>query len=139
MDTVKPQDSLPSRPIFGLFSDLWRETATLVREEAALAKAELSEKVSQVQSGIGSIAFGGAILFAGVLFLLSAAVAGLATVLPPEFAVWLAPLIVGAVVSLIGLMVLAKGRRNLRSTNLAPNRTAESLRRDAQLAREHVR
>ena len=48
--------SRPPRPegrsLIALFSDLWRETSTLVHKEAELAKAEMSEKVSQVGSGL---------------------------------------------------------------------------------------
>ena len=39
------------RTLMGLFADLWRETHTLVRDEAQLAKAELSEKVSRLPPG----------------------------------------------------------------------------------------
>src|SRR5687767_10360036 len=91
-----------SRSLTQLFSDLWRQTTTLLREEAELAKAEMSEKVSQVGSGLTSVAIGGAIAFAGFLLLLFAASNGLAQVLSPELAPWLAPLIVGAVVIVVG-------------------------------------
>lgn len=56
----------PRRTLARLFSDLWRESATLIRNEAELAKAEISEKVSAVGTGIASLAVGGAVLFAGV-------------------------------------------------------------------------
>jgi hypothetical protein len=127
------------RSLTGLFADLWRETSTLLRDEVALAKAELNEKVSQLRSGIAAVSAGGAILFAGFVVLLFAAVAGLAMVLPPEHAAWLSPLIVGAVVMLVGFVVLASGRRALDAESLKPARTLESIRRDARLAKEHVR
>jgi drug/metabolite transporter (DMT)-like permease len=139
MDTVQVHDSSPRRSVAGLVSDLWRDTTTLLRQEAELAKAELSEKISQVQTGVGALAIGGAIVFAGFLVLLSAAVAGLAQVLPPDIAPWLAPLIIGVVVLIVGFIAVAKGRKELKTSNLAPNRAAESLRRDAQLAREHLK
>ncbi len=139
MDTTTTPNNPQTRPLAGLLSDLWRNTTTLLREEAELAKAEISEKVSQVQSGIGSLAIGGAVTFAGFLFLLWAAVGAVAQVLPPGLAVWLAPLIVGVIVTAVGLVALAKGRKGLRTRNLAPTRTTQSLRRDAQLAKEHLR
>jgi xanthine/uracil permease len=123
----------------GLFSNLWREMSTLVHDEVALAKAEMSEKASQVGSGVAAMAAGGAVLFAGFIVLLFAAVAALALVLPEEQAAWLSPLIVGAVVMIVGFIVLAGGRRELKARNLAPERTIESVRRDARLAKEHVR
>jgi hypothetical protein len=128
-----------SRPLISLFSDLWRETSTLVHDEVELARTELSEKVSQVSSGVTEIAIAGGILFAGLLILLFAASNALTQVLPPELAPWLAPLIVGAVVVLIGLIALARGRSNLAAENLKPGRTLESLRRDRELVKEHIK
>jgi len=126
------------RPLSALFSDLWRETTTLVHEEVELAKAELGETMSQVTTGIGEIATGGAILFAGFIVLLFAAAGALELALPEPHADWLAPLIVGGVVMVIGFIALARGRANMKAKNLAPERTMESLRRDAGLAKEHM-
>lgn len=133
--------SIPSqeRPLLSLFSDLWRETTTLVHEEAELAKAELSEKVSQVTTGAGEIAAGGAILFAGFIVLLFAAVGALELMLPTEHSIWIAPLIVGLVVMIIGYIALSRGKKQMQAESLAPRRTLESLKRDARLAKEHVK
>jgi len=133
--------SIPSqeRSLLSLFSDLWRETTTLVHEEAELAKAELSEKVSQVTTGAGEIAAGGAILFAGFIVLLFAAVGALQLMLPTEHAIWIAPLVVGLVVMIIGTIALRKGKKQMQAESLAPRRTIESLKRDARLAKEHVK
>jgi hypothetical protein len=135
---LQDHDRAGERSLLGLLSDLWRETTTLVHEEAELAKAEMGEKVSQVTTGIGEIATGGAILFAGFLVLLAAAVGALLLVLPEPHSIWLAPLIVGAAVAIIGAVALARGRANMKSRNIAPRRTLESVRRDANLAKEHL-
>jgi hypothetical protein len=127
------------RPLLGLFGDLWRETTTLVREEAELAKAELSEKMSQVTTGAGEIAAGGAILFAGFIVLLFAAGGALALMIPSEHSIWIAPLIVGLVVMIIGYIALSRGKKQMKAESLAPQRTMESLKRDARLAKEHVK
>ena len=131
-----PQQNIPERDyaqgrsLMGLFSDLWRETQTLVHQEAELAKAEISEKVSQVTTGAAEIASGGAVLFAGFIVLLFAAVGALELMLPTEHAIWLAPLIVGYI-------LLSRGRKQMQAQSLAPQRTLESLKRDARLAKEH--
>ena len=139
MEMSARNETAERRSLMGLVSDLWRETSALFRAETELAKAELAEKVSQVQTALISLAIGGAILLAAVLLLLDAAVNALAQALPPEHAPWLAPLIVGAVVGVIGLIALAKGRRDLEAGKLAPTRTMRSLRRDAELTKEHLR
>jgi hypothetical protein len=126
------------KSLIGLFSDLWRETATLVHDEAELAKAEMAEKVSQVRNGVVELAAGALVLFAGFIVLLIAISNALAYVLPAEVADWLAPLIVGLAVMAIGFFALLRGRRNMKPDSLAPGRTMESLRRDAEMARSHV-
>ena len=126
------------RPLAGLFSDLWRETTTLVHDEVELAKADISDKVTQAGRGIGAVAAGGAVLFAGFIVLLFAAVGALEMVLPPEQAPWLAPLIVGAVVTLIGAIALSSGKKKLQAENLKPTRSIDSLRRDRDVAKEHL-
>jgi len=134
-----PNTQGQSRSLVGLFSDLFRETSTLVHEEAQLAKAEISEKVSQLGTGVAAIAAGGAILFAGFIVLLFAAVNALAMFLPPEHAAWLAPLIIGLIVMIAGYISLSKGRKEFKAESLKPSRTMESLRRDTQLVKDHLK
>jgi hypothetical protein len=138
---MEPSATAPrheQRSLVALFSDLWRETATLVHDEAELAKAEISEKVSQVRNGVMELAAGALVAFAGFIVFLIAISNALAHVLPEEVADWLAPLIVGVVVMVIGAVALMRGKRNMKPDSLAPERTMESLRRDAQMARSHV-
>lgn len=128
------------RSVGSLISDLFQKSALLVRKEIQLGKAEMNEKVSQIGSGVGSLAVGGAVAFAGFLVLLAAAVLGLAAVWEPARTYpWLSPLIIGGVVALIGLIMVAKGRKNLQPHNLAPRRTVESVRRDQEFVKEHTR
>lgn len=122
------------RSLMELFTDLTQSTADLVRQEVALAKAEASEKVSQVGNAVASLAVGGLLAFAGLLILLQALVVWLAEFMPG----WLASLIVGGVVALIGLGLLLAGRSALRAQSLAPRRIAESLRRDRDMVKEQL-
>jgi hypothetical protein len=122
-----------------LFSDLAREMVDLIRQEIALARAEVSEKVSTAQTGITSVAIGAAILLAGLFIILQALVNGVAMVLPPELAPWLAPLIVGVVIAAIGYAMLKGGSSKLHADNLMPHRTIDSLRRDKAVVQEKAR
>lgn len=128
------------RSFASLISDLTRETTILVRDEVQLAKAEIGEKVDQVRNGLTSLLAGGIIVFAGVLVLLWAVVAVVAELIAPwTTQAWVAPLIVGLIVSLIGLAVLKKGRSSLEAENLRPERTRRQLRRDREFAKEQMR
>ena len=139
MDSMSSTDAAyRRRPLIGLISDLWRESATLLRDEAELAKAEISEKLTALGSGIGAMAVGGAVLFAGFLLVLLAVVGLLAQVLPEEIAPWLAPLLVGAAVLFAGWMLLSAGRHKMNARDLKPTRSMRSVKRDAQLVKDRI-
>lgn len=132
---VPPERRLEQdRSFTGLFKELANEMTTLVRQEVELARAETSEKVSQATSGATALAVGGAIAFAGFLFLLLSAVYALAQVWQP----WVAALVVGGVVAIIGLIAVGKGRSNLKAQNLKLQRTSESLKRDKDMAQRRM-
>lgn len=122
-----------------LFSDLTRDTVDLVRQEIALARAELSQKVSTAQGALSSMAIGAAVILAGLFLLLQAVVGVLERVLPPDMAPWLAPLMVGLVVAVIGWVMLRAGRSQLDPDKLVPQRTMDSLRRDRAVVQEKTR
>lgn len=126
-----------------LFTTLTRDVSDLIRQEVALARAEVSEKVSQIEVGVGSLVAGGMIILVGLFFLAEALVFGVAALLQlwtsDVVAAWLAPLLVGVVIVIVGWLLLAKGRSNLKARNLTLTRTADSLSRDEKLVEEHVR
>jgi hypothetical protein len=124
----------PRRPVGALLRDLSAEVSTLLHGESALARAELREKLDRFASGATELGAGGLLVFAGLLTLLASASLGLGFWMP----LWLSTLAVGSTVLLIGLLVLARGRSNVRKQSLAPERTLHSLRRDAELARNEL-
>lgn len=120
------QTETHDRSLGELFGDLSRETSTLVRQEVTLAKTELTQTASKVGKDIGFLVVGGAVAYAGVLVLLAAAVLVLAIVLPA----WLAALIVGLVVAGIGYGLVRRGLAALKSVDMAPRQTIETLKED---------
>jgi hypothetical protein len=130
--------SQDNRSLGTLISELAQDTTTLVQQEVALAKAEMSEKTSQIGRGISTLAIGGVVLLAGLLALIDFAIYGLAELLPPDLSPWLGALIVGVVLSVIGYVMLQNGRQEIKSTTLTPERTATSLKRDKEMIKEHV-
>lgn len=124
-----------NRTVAALISELANETTTLVRQQVDLAKAEANEKLHQVTGGIKSLVIGGAILVVSLFYILDAVVYGIARLMPEEYRLWLAALIVGVVVGIIGVILVKKGQKQLQSSSLKPSRTTESLKRDAQTVR----
>jgi len=49
---------------------------------------------------------------------------------------WLAALLVGAVLGLVGWMMLQRGLKNLKRTDPTPRRTVETIKDDIQWAKE---
>jgi len=117
------------------FSDLSRETTTLVRQEVQLAKAELTQSATEAARGIGMLVAGGAVAYAGLLFLLLAIVYGL---IEAGWDAWLSALVVGLVVVAIGAILVLRARESLKPANLAPRRTIETLKEDQEWAKDQI-
>lgn len=123
------------RSLGDLFSDLSRETTTLVRQEVQLAKAELTQSATEAARGIGMLVAGGAVAYAGLLFVLLAIIFGL---IEAGWDAWLSALVVGVVVVAIGAILVLRARESLKPANLAPRRTIETLKEDQEWAKEQI-
>jgi hypothetical protein len=124
------------RSLKDLLADLTESITTLFRQEIQLARAETSEKITQVGLAIGAIAAGAMLALAALIVLLQALVIGITEAGVP--AGW-AALIVGLVVAVIAYVLIHKGTNDLKASNLAPDRTMSSLKRDAQVVKEQAR
>jgi hypothetical protein len=124
------------RSLKDLLADLTESITTLFRQEIQLARAETSEKITQVGVAIGAIAGGAILALAALIVLLQALVIGITEAGVP--AGW-ASLIVGVVVAVIAYVLIHKGTNDLKASSLAPDRTMSSLKRDAQVVKEQAR
>lgn len=118
----------------GLLRQLTHEVPSLITKELALAKAELSESLRATKAGAASVASGGAVLMGGFIMLLLAAVYGLSEVMAP----WLAALIVGGVVTVIGLIMVSAGKKKFEASSFKPERTIHSMNKDKEAVRGHT-
>jgi putative superfamily III holin-X len=130
------RDGRDDRSLGDLFADLVRELGELVRQEVQLAKAELRQNAAQAGRAIAALVVGGAIVYGGVLALLAAAILGLGQAGLPW---WLAALLVGVIVVVIGALVTARARAALQTTALAPQQTIETLKEDRAWVNEQIR
>jgi hypothetical protein len=129
--TMKEEKSLGQ-----LLKELTAETTTLLKQEVDLAKTEMGEKASRVGTNLGSVAVGGAILFAGALALLFASVNALteilAHVVPITVAAWLSPLLLGIILGAIGYSLVKKALATLKQESVTPRRTTQSLQENKE-------
>jgi hypothetical protein len=122
------------RSIGELFTELANETGTLMRQELALAQAEMTGKLTRAGKNAAYIAAGGAVGFAAFLTLLAAIVAGLSYFIP----IWLSALVVAIVVGAIAFYLVSASLAALKRTSLAPNETVTTLKEDALWLKNQV-
>jgi len=127
--------SIDSRSLADLLRDLAGGTSTLLRQELSLARAETQDKLHQIIAVLVAMLGGALLAFAGLIILLDALVYGL---VEAGMERWLAALVVGGVVALVGLLVAWKAQSDLSATRLAPERSAASFRKDVDMLREQV-
>jgi uncharacterized membrane protein YqjE len=134
VDSVTGED-LRDRSLGELFKRLSEQTATLVRQEVELAKAEMQQKGKRAGLGAGLIG-GGGLLGLGAFGALTATVI---LALAIWLDAWLACLVV-TVVYAVGAAVLAlSGKRRLQeAAPPVPEQTIETLKEDVQWARNQI-
>jgi uncharacterized membrane protein YqjE len=115
--------------IAGLLEKLSSDVATLVRQEVALARAELEEKAQSATTGVALLAVAVMAGLAASAVLIAAIVLALATVMPA----WLAAFVVAAVLLTIAAPTgLAGVSRIRRATPVKPERTIEWVKEDVR-------
>ncbi len=117
-----------------LLRQLANDVAVLFRKELALAASEVGESVDEAKKGATSMVTGGAVLYAGILFLLGALTAYLATLMPA----WTAALIVGGATTIIGAIMVFAGKSKVQARSFTPNRTVDSIAKDAETIRRQM-
>jgi hypothetical protein len=128
------------RSIGVIVTDLWERTETLVRQEMKLGltlaeekvselKVELYDKVDALKLELIAKAIGGVIVFAGLLTIVAGIVLLLAMAIKP----WLAALLVGAALSLGGVLLL---KREIKPAESAAQRALKHTQRELHAIEE---
>jgi hypothetical protein len=125
-----------NRSLGELLSELSRETATLLRQEVALARNELTGSLAHVGRHAALIVGGGALAYAGLL----AIVAGIVLVLiRAGIAPWAAALLAGIGVLALGYVLVQQGLAALRRDQLTPVATIDTMKETAEWAKNQLR
>ena len=114
-----------ARSLGDLFSDLTREIATLVRNELALARVEMSTKLARAARHAGTLALGAVVALAGVFTLAASLVLVLVNAGMPA---WGAALLVGFGLAAIGAVLALQSLTALRQEDLTPKETIRTLK-----------
>jgi uncharacterized membrane protein YqjE len=110
-----------------LLTTLSTQISALVRGELELARTELTAKGKRAGVGAGLAGAGGVVALFGVGALVAAAIAALALVTP----VWLAALIVAAVLLAVGGVLALAGRSSIqKAVPPTPERAVAGVQKD---------
>ncbi|MDP3492234.1 MAG: phage holin family protein [Hyphomonadaceae bacterium] len=128
-------DAHDPRSIPELVSALTGDLANLVRKESELVRTEVGEKISGAGKAAGVLGVGAALLLGAFLVLLQALVLALTKVMDP---VW-ASVLVGITVGAFGALLVRAAVHRMTPSELAPDRSARQLQKDASMLKEQVR
>src|SRR3712207_2438290 len=106
-----------------LFGELAKDLSTLMRQEVALAKAEVQAEAKKAGKGAGMMAAAALAGFLTVLFLSNALWWALENVMDAG----LAALIVAVIWGVIGAVAFVMGKKKFKQVNPKPERTVETL------------
>jgi hypothetical protein len=129
---IEQDADLRERPIGELFSKLSAETSTLIRQEMALARAELTEKGKEAGKGAGLLGGAGAVGLLGA----GAITAGIILLLDLAIAAWLAAVVVGLIYVAVAAVLGLKGRDRIQAaTPPIPEQTVDTVKEDVEWAK----
>jgi uncharacterized membrane protein len=94
----------------------------------------MSDKLSRMTANLISVLAGGFVAYLGGLALVACVILALRDLANISLAV--SALIVGAILAVIGWVMLQKGLKDMKQVDLAPRRTVETLKDDVQWAKE---
>src|SRR4051794_20490826 len=115
-----------------LFSDLSTQIGDLIRQQATLARVEISTKISRLEQRAVQVALGSGLAVAGALALVAAIVLGLIAL---GLAPWASAGIVGIVLTGIGYLMAQRALARLNRDELAPQVTVQTTKESAEWAK----
>src|SRR6478736_4752869 len=122
------------RSLGELFGELTRDMSALIRQETQLATTEMTQKAARAGKSTGVLIGGALVAYAGFFALLWAIVYGLTSLF--ALPIWASFLIVAIIALAIGGLVAWRGYDTLRKTDFVPRQTVETIKEDAQWAKE---
>jgi len=135
-ESASVDEELRGRSLSELLRRLGQDLGTLVRQEAELAKAELSQKARSAGASAGMFAGAYVVGMLAATALTACFVLALAEAMPA----WLAALIVAVVYGVVAAVLAAKGRERLRAAvPPVPEETVETVKEDVQWLKNPTR
>jgi len=131
MTTQGGSQDLREKSIGELVSQLSSETSTLIKQEMALARAELTEQGKRAGTGAGMLGGAGV---AGLLTL-GSLTAMLIALLDTAMDTWLAALIVTVIWAAVAGVLALQGRNKIKEATPPAPQTVETVKEDVRWAK----
>jgi hypothetical protein len=126
-----------------LLKDLREESTLLLREELALAKKEITEKIFITARNLSYIVAGSLIAYTALTFLLLAISSLISQVLVQRgfsvgWAVFLGFLVVAVIIGAVSAGLILKGAHAVKELSLVPEKIVETLKEDKTWAQNKI-
>jgi hypothetical protein len=128
--------TLQDASLGALIKSLGADTSTLIRQEAALLKAEAREVGGRLQQDAMRIGLAAGLAFVGVLALAAFLIIALGLLFGGMY--WFSALLVGVVGVLTGWIMTRSAIARMRTGALAPAETLESLKESASFVKREM-
>jgi VIT1/CCC1 family predicted Fe2+/Mn2+ transporter len=126
------ENELRERPIGQVAKELTGDLSLLVRQEIALAKAEMAEKGRTAAPGLGMFGGAGIVALCAAWALTAFLILALSVFLPD----WAAALIVGTALAAIAYFLVQRGKeRVVGAGKPVPEQTIETVKEDVEWAK----
>lgn len=129
-----PTPDVEDHSVGDLLGRVTSDVSTLMRQEVALAKAEIKEEAVKTGKASGLLAGAGAVGYLVLVFLALALMWALGNVMDLGWAA----LITAAVLGIIAAVLFVMGRKKLQQVNPKPEQTVETLKEDVQWAKNRT-
>lgn len=123
-------------PIGELFKELSTDATTLVRQEVALAKAELRQTAKQLGRDAAKVGAAAVLAWFGAMAGVAFLILALGALLDSY---WLSALIVAVVFLGIAAILAKNAKEDMQKAELKPVRTMETLQEDKAWAKREIR
>ncbi len=123
------------RSIADVLQDIVANVQTIIRAEIRLAKTEVKEEITKARAAVGMMASAAVAALFTVWLLLLTAFFALSTVMP----FWAAALVLLIVMAIVTAILLAAGRKRLKTVSTKPEKTIETMKENVQWVKTQTR
>ena len=127
-----PQNAGEHESLGKLLGELASQSASLVRDEVALAQQEIRENLKTVQAAVMMLIAGGVLFLVSLLALCTASIVALSVYL----SLWQSALLVGVLIAVIASVITAIGIGQFKQAKLRPQQTIETLEENKEWLKE---